>query len=324
MANGAEPGVGARTCPAFQPDTQAQKVTGDGFDLVRAPPRDVLAHAVCAGKLITPGAGGTDRNEQHIIAVNDLSEFTAEHRQTVRDGLKAASHGRTYVLIGERHNIGKHEKFREEIADALVVLRQEGFTHLAVELNRDLQTLLDSLEPGDVHLRDKIRKVRPLLWQEGNTEIVARGIELGMRVLCPDLGSAARDSKVEDTASFQNFRDASITAYLRQQVPSNGRVVVFYGDDHIHKAACRSYADGEVDRFGARLAAEIGSDRVASIRFLACEDPLDGSLSYMANCPRVNEVAADSGVFLLPDRGPAAGDKSITAADYIVIDSNKY
>jgi hypothetical protein len=264
-----------------------------------------------------PVEGGANR------VVDEISAFIAENRAEVVDGLREAGAMATFLLIGEWHLPGAHEEFRAAIANSLPGLKADGYKFLVVELGRQHQPVLDSLDPADPHLREKIRAISPPGWQKGNTEIVARGIELGFKIVCPDLDKRGMDQQLLDSARFEKRRDVQITEYILGHVPSGERAVAFYGNAHIHKQVCESIKWDKVTRFGTLLARIVGDAKVVSVRFCDETDPFNGLDPSMTSCPTVRAVASGTGVFLLPDRGPVAGDKRVTAADYIIVDSNR-
>lgn len=283
----------------------------------------------------------------------EILDFIESHKQPVAEALTQLIKDNRFVLVGESH-LDESEPVRREIAIALAKLQQKGLTHVALEADSANQGIIDDLDFSDPRIKEilKEKRVAGVGWGDGNFDVLITAKRLGLKVILIDYDDGRPDSK-RDNPQWQNLRDSRMIETINDRTGEESRVLIFIGNDHIHKkpiwdAHGYSYEragakKGErVERLGSRLAREYGADQVVAIRYIHNSGRFDGLFSdnyyfyrqqphdplfdrpeeMKAVLPKgvspENVSGGKQEVVVIPDQGPVKGDERVSAADYII------
>ena len=254
--------------------------------------------------------------------INEISVFIKKNKKTVSDALSTIFKKSRFVLVGEAH-LEEYTSVRRSVARALKRLKREGVTHVAFEVKRHLKKRINALNFSSLNIKEELRKISPLVFNDGICEMLIEAKKIGLETLLIDYNDG-RPASMRENAKWQNFRDQKMCETIKSSVPHSGKVLIYIGGAHVHKRATESYPGGLVTRLGARLARLYGNNSVAAIRPLRRDAHFDNLFSFMSKTPKVRDVLPGSGgVFILPDRGPVKGDQRTTASDYILVNNSK-
>lgn len=267
--------------------------------------------------------------------LREAKEFARKNRMTVQEGLQKALSKAKFVLLGERH-LGEYGSVSQAIVDSLAFLKKEaGLTHIALEIGRDKQAAMDRLSADDPKLREKIKSLGGPNWREGQTEVVVKALQLGLKIICIDVHTASRpkDDNIAAGATFQNYRDEEMAKLLKSQIKGSDKVLVLIGNAHVHKKVVerglsRNYKGDElipdtdqprdIKRLGARLVDDHGKEKVISIRSCMRISKIDARI-FLSDAPAAGDIVEGSDPVILPDTGPVKGSEKFTASDFIII-----
>lgn len=237
----------------------------------------------------------------------EVVRYIEAHRMPVGEGLCAMVQRSRFVLVGEAH-LPDVEPIRADVAAALPSMQRAGLTHVALEADASQQQLVDSLDYSDPNVMDTLKGLLGVAgWFEGNFQILVQAKRLGLRVVLID-GQDGRPKSKQNSALYQNDRDAQMTATLLGAMGEHDRALVFIGNRHVHKRETESYMDGRVKRIGARLAEIFGNEQVCSVRYVGATGHFDDLLDFMSQSPTPADVATRHEPTILPDDGAVKGD----------------
>jgi len=249
----------------------------------------------------------------------EVSNFIEASKRSVPEALSGMIKDSRFVLVGEMHT-GECEPVRHDVVNSLARLQREGLTHVALELKSDHQRIIDSLDYSDPDIKKVLdgKNIRPILWSDGNWDILIEAKRLGLKVVLLDYDDGRPESEHENSR-WQNLRDSKMEEVLSGQIDEESKTLILIGNDHVQKKELGTYEDGKTKRLGMRLSEKYGGDTVKSIRHVSEEGAFDGLWSFMTDSPTPKSISkGNKEAIIIPDDGPVKGDPRVTGADYIV------
>ena len=288
----------------------------------------------------------SSEQQEELIAVTQ--EYVSNHKVTVAGALgRELKSGSRYVLIGE-HHLDELEGQRRAVAASLVTLKEAGLTHVGIETDRSFQDALDTL---NIDVDDPERAVEKCLkgiHGRGHAAIVVEAKKLRLRILCidhtkeldkhhkkyagagyirnPDRSYEAvpyPDGYYRELAGISLRRDEVILKNVEDQLPSDGKILIYIGQAHVHEKPKEIIANVSISRIGTLLAKKYGEKAVVSVRdVLSKRAGFDSEQSYFSRTAPMSKVLTkkelDDEVFMLPDTGPVRGSPRETQTDYLI------
>lgn len=270
----------------------------------------------------------------------ECRDFIESHKEKISDGLARLIKDHKFVLVGERHS-PEVDSIRQEIAQSLSELREQGLTNIALELNVDYQEMIDNFDYASPDIKDVLRSKIPWPgWQDGNFDVLIEAKRAGLKVQLIDCDYKKIPGYHENLALWNNERDEKMFSNLESGISEDAKILVYIGSNHVHKKVIEKRTTGksedakdkhekqEVKRLGTYLAEKYGDQDVASVRFVdfvISDQQAGGPLTFDAlpgpkhKIPSPYELYAElNESVILPDAGPIKGDENHSAADYII------
>ena len=253
-------------------------------------------------------------------------EFIESNKMSVSEVLVKLIKDKQFILVGESY-LAECEPIRHEIAMVLSTLQGEGLTHIALEGYTEKQAVVDSLDYTYPQVKQILKEKKiDGGWGEGNYEILITAKLLGLKVVLIDfmhdvvidVGDGA--VRVGDTGYLptNNQRNTRMMEILESQIDERSKVLVFIGNDHVHKKEVRRMFEIEKP-LGAHLVEKYDNENVSSVRHVGEDIYFDYLPDFFSKTTTPKRISAGKKeVVVLPDIRPIKPDERFVAADYVI------
>lgn len=289
---------------------------------------------------------------ERLIA--ECKEQIEKYGKALPDVLSALyTEGKRFVLVGENHT--QIDAMHKAVQAALPQLREQGVTHLFLEIERDMQAVIDNLDaskPDEEQISYlKSSGIRGIFTSEENLRTMVLAKKLGFKIVFIDDPKSIKQTYVEERIPYdkreymdsrqrdqlerqakfeQDARDGRMFETVQSSIDGQSKGLMIIGSVHVRKTKGEPTVDKQVwvRRVGSRMSEQYG-DQVSSIRYLHSGSNMDDI--YGSNKPAPKDLypelqtvlAKPTGVTVMRDDGLFAGDKRVTDSDFVLIPTAK-
>lgn len=203
----------------FDPTSYDSKLTGDDLTSLNREQLDDIYNLV-RGKYNLDSNGG----ESTSVDSERIKQYVQMHMKSPEQYVKDAAHKNQFLVFGEAHDSPKTRRF---MASMIPILKEEGFSHFAIELDRTYQSDMERyMETGDRAIFAKV------VWMNDEFfEILDACKASGLKVVCIDEPSTHGMNREESDPKMLENLQSQILDFT-----PNAKVAIFIGNFHIDES----------------------------------------------------------------------------------------